>query len=158
MSPEVVIRPAREQDLDQLVGLCQLHAEFEQSSYDTTHKRAKLGLHLFQPNPPLHCLVAEQGDSLLGYATCMRQFSTWDAEFYLYLDCIFLTEASRGMGLGEQLMEGIKAIGRRLECSHIQWQTPDFNTRAMKFYERLGATSKSKERFFLQLSALPHDA
>ncbi len=34
-------------------------------------------------------------------------------------------------------------------CEGIQWQTPIFNTRAMKFYERLGATANDKRRFYL---------
>ena len=40
---------------------------------------------------------------------------------------------------------------QKLECVLIQWQTPDFNKRAMKFYNRIGAKSKNKERFFLTI-------
>jgi hypothetical protein len=41
--------------------------------------------------------------------------------------------------------------GGKLKCNHIQWQTPDFNKRAIKFYERIGGISKSKERYFLKV-------
>ena len=60
-----------------------------------------------------------------------------------------MTEKARGFGTGEKLIDEIKAEARKLECDHIQWQTPDFNIRAIKFYDRIGATSKSKERYFL---------
>lgn len=39
----------------------------------------------------------------------------------------------------------------RLNCKTIQWQTPAFNKRAMKFYERLGAYGKDKVRYFLDV-------
>ena len=38
-----------------------------------------------------------------------------------------------------------------MRCSHIQWQTPEFNKRAIKFYDRIGAQSKSKMRYFLDV-------
>ncbi|MFT5917067.1 MAG: hypothetical protein ACI81T_003581, partial [Bacteroidia bacterium] len=49
------------------------------------------------------------------------------------------------------LIRRIQSEAKKLNCSLIQWQTPDFNTRAMKFYKRIGASSKSKERFFLEV-------
>ena len=67
------------------------------------------------------------------------------------MDCLFMTEKARGLGLGEELVSRIKLEGSKLGCNHIQWQTPDFNTRAMKFYYRIGAKSKSKERFYLDI-------
>ncbi len=81
----------------------------------------------------------------------MKQFSTWDAEHYIYMDCLFLNENWRGFSLGEKLVDIIKEEARKLGCSLIQWQTPDFNIRAIKFYNRIGATYKTKERFFLKL-------
>lgn len=47
--------------------------------------------------------------------------------------------------IGEDLMIAIKQEARRLNCFLIQWQTPDFNIRAMKFYDRIGAKCKAKE-------------
>jgi GNAT superfamily N-acetyltransferase len=106
---------------------------------------------LFSNNPSLFCLVVEKDNQLIGYATYMKQFSTWDANHYIYMDCLFMTEESRGFGIGEKLINRIMKEAQKLECVLIQWQTPDFNKRAMKFYNRIGATQKSKERFFLTI-------
>ncbi|MEM9819613.1 MAG: GNAT family N-acetyltransferase [Bacteroidota bacterium] len=141
----------QKKDLKQLVDLCARHAAFEQSTYDSDQKEEQLGKHLFSDLPRLFCLVVEKEHRLIGYATYMKQFSTWDADEYLYMDCLFLTKASRGCGTGEKLMEKIKEEGRKAGCSLIQWQTPNTNKRAMKFYERIGASRKSKERFFLNI-------
>lgn len=146
-----IIRFARESDLVDLVDLCALHAAYEQNYYSEANKAEGLHQHLFTTTPSLYCLVAEVDGNLIGYATYLKQFSTWDAEFYIYMDCLFMTEASRGLGIGEELVNRIKAEGAKMGCKHIQWQTPDFNERSMKFYYRIGATSKSKERFFLPI-------
>lgn len=144
------IRFAVKADLAALVRLCELHASFEKADYNSTDKEAQLSNYLFAEKPVLFCLVVEHRDTIIGYATYMRQFSTWDADFYIYMDCLFLTEKSRGLGLGEKIIDRIKQEGQKLQCNYIQWQTPDFNKRAMKFYNRIGAKSKTKERYFLR--------
>ena len=148
---EPIIRFIEQIDLEDLVRLCEQHAKFEKSDYDSTNKKAQLSRYLFTEQPTVFCLVVEFNNEVVGYATYMTQFSTWDAEYYIYMDCLFLTEETRGYGLGEKLIDCIKQEGRALNCNHIQWQTPDFNTRAMKFYDRIGARSKSKERYFLDI-------
>lgn len=82
----------------------------------------------------------------------MLQYSTWDAKYYTYLDCLFLLEEARGKGAGQQLMRSVKTESLKLNSGLIQWQTPDFNVDAIRFYRRLGAVSKSKERFFWEIN------
>ena len=145
------IRFAKKEDLNELVNLCEEHAQYEKVEYSSLNKKQLLEESIFSEIPSLFCLVVEVDKKLIGYATYMKQFSTWDAAYYIYMDCLFLKEGWRGFGLGEKLIEQIKIEGKGLECSLIQWQTPNFNTRAIKFYNRIGATSKTKERFFLTI-------
>ena len=149
---EVEIRFAQKDDIKSIVDLCKLHAEFEKSSYDPEGKDVKLSDALFRSEPHVYCLVALVNEKIVGYASYMKQFSTWDANQYIYMDCLFLRSEARGMGIGEKLVDRIKTEGLSFACNAIQWQTPNFNTRAMKFYSRIGAISKSKERFSLHIS------
>ncbi len=151
MSDKTIIRFAEKKDINDLVELCRLHAEYEQSEYSTEDKERLLSEQLFSELAPLHCIIAELNNEMVGYASYMKQFSTWDANFYIYMDCLFLKESSRGHGIGADLVDRIKIEARKMGCNLIQWQTPDFNIRAMKFYKRIGAFSKTKERFFLEL-------
>lgn len=80
--------------------------------------------------------------------TFMKQFSTWDAAFYLYLNCLYFEPKARGLGLGKQVMEYIWVFAKAENCFQVQWQTPDFNENAIGFYKKVGAISKNKERFF----------
>ncbi len=145
------IRFAEKKDLPEIVELCRLHALYEKSDYDIKGKEEALAKYIFDESPALYCMVAEHEGKLIGYVTYMKQFSTWDACHYMYLDCLFMRESARGFGIGEQLMNHVKAAAAESDCQLIQWQTPDFNTRAIKFYKRIGAISKSKERFFWEV-------
>ena len=145
------IRYAKKKDLPQVIELCKAHAEFEQTDYENTNKVALLSKFLFTENPSLKCLVVEQENELIGYSTFMKQFSTWDANFYIYLDCLYLKEHTRGKGLGKMIMEHIKEYGKSENCTVIQWQTPKFNKKAIEFYHKIGGKSKSKERFYLDV-------
>jgi GNAT superfamily N-acetyltransferase len=151
MIVEPKIRSVKKEDLDELINLCKLHAIFEASGYNTEAKKELLDRNLFSDNPSLSCLVVENANKLIGYVTYMKQFSTWDANYYIYMDCLFMTEESRGFGMGEKLIHKIKVEARKMDCSLIQWQTPVFNKRAMKFYKRIGAYGKRKERYFLEV-------
>jgi len=142
------IRFAEEKDLTSIIELCKAHAQYERSSFKEENKKELLSKHILNPDSNIKCLIAESDTEIIGYATFFKQFSTWDVGYYIYVDCLFLKDSARGKGTGKQIMELIRAFSKEEGCSVIQWQTPDFNTRAIKFYSQLGAERKSKERFF----------
>lgn len=138
-------------DLPQVITLCALHAAYEQLPYEYSGQEERLLAALAGPKPKLYCLVACYEQEVLGYATYMKQYATWEAGEYIYMDCLFVQEKARCRGIGADLIERIKAEATALGCLLIQWQTPPFNQRAINFYHRIGACSKTKERFFLPL-------
>ncbi|MBP2618463.1 GNAT family N-acetyltransferase [Chryseobacterium jejuense] len=142
------IRFAEEKDLNSIVNLCKAHAQYEKSYFNEENKKELLSKYIPDPDSYINCLVAESGTEIIGYATFFKQFSTWDAAYYMYVDCLFLKENARGNGIGKQIMEAIRTASKEEGCTIIQWQTPDFNTKAIKFYSKLGAERKNKERFF----------
>lgn len=151
MTIKANLRFAKPEDMNQIVDLCELHANFERAAYTKKGKAERLLKALFLDNPKLYCLVVEDKNKLIAYATFTKQYATWDAAFYLYLDCLFVIEKYRGLGIGELLINKIKKESNTYGCDLIQWQTPSFNKSAIKFYKKIGAVSKSKERFFLNV-------
>jgi len=107
---------------------------------------------LFGAAPPLICWVVERCGDLLGYATATREFSTWQACYYLHMDCLYLKPDARNLGLGERLAARLAGDAVGLQCKGMQWQTPADNLRAARFYRRIGAQSKDKLRFYLSAS------
>lgn len=144
------IREAEERDLAKLIELCQKHAAYEQAAFHPNGKAELLAKALFSETPKLFCFIIESRDEMAGYFTYTFDFSTWDAQLFLYLDCLYLEPEFRGMGIGEKVIEKLKLIAQEQNCVNIQWQTPIFNERAIKFYKRMGAVGKEKVRFFIQ--------
>lgn len=147
-SNPVIFRRAEEKDLPELLHLMKAHADFEQLDFTYDHQEDRLKEKIFHASEPLHCIVVESQGRLIGYATCIRQYATWDADYYLYLDCLYFEASFRGKGLGSTMMQHIKDLAKSLDCRLVQWHTPPFNTPAIEFYHKQGAVSKSKERFF----------
>lgn len=143
------IRNAEPRDIDEIIELCAEHAEFERANFSPIEKTEKLAKFLFAENPPVFCLVVEGENGLLGYTTFMPEFSTWDAGYYVYMDCLFLRPQARNFGIGEQLIKEIAKFAKLRKIKQLQWHTPIFNERAIKFYHRIGANSKEKMRFYL---------
>jgi len=144
-----LIRDCQPADVNTLVDLCQKHAEYERAVFNPVGKEEKLKNALFGEQPKLFCLVVEINEKIIGFASYTFDFSTWDASTFMYMDCLYLEEDARGFGIGEALIEKLRQIAKGKNCINIQWQTPDFNERAIKFYRRIGATGKDKVRFFL---------
>jgi len=148
---EYSIRNCERSDLPKLVVLCQKHAEFEKADYSPEGKEEKLREALFSEKPKLYCLVVVTKETIIGYVSYTFDFSTWDAAPFIYMDCLFLEEKARSFGIGEILIDKLKQIGTEKNCINIQWQTPQFNERAIKFYNRIGGKAKDKVRFTLNL-------
>jgi ribosomal protein S18 acetylase RimI-like enzyme len=88
---------------------------------------------------------------IVGYCSYTFDFSTWDARYFLHLDCLFIEEGFRGMSIGEKLITQVIFIAKQRKCVNVQWQTPIFNEGAIRFYKRIGATGKEKQRFTFDL-------
>ena len=145
------IRDAAPDDIDQLIDLCRLHAEYENANYTSVGKKKKLGSLIFSDETPLFCCIAHKFGRILGYATASKEISTWDADYFLHMDCLFVLEEARGIGIGTKLIERIRSYAIDSLCTHIQWQTPAQNTSSIEFYKRKGTVQKEKIRFFLEL-------
>jgi len=148
---EYTIRNCEQADLPKLIILCKKHAEFEKADYDPEGKEEGLKEELFSKNPKLFCLVVATDDNIVGYVSYNFSYSTWSAGDFIYMDCLFLEESARNFGIGEVLINKLKEIGKSKNCVNMQWRTPQFNERAIKFYNRIGAKGKDKICFFLDL-------
>jgi GNAT superfamily N-acetyltransferase len=152
MPPAYTIRKAVPSDIPQVIELCIAHAAYEQYPY--THQGQAINLQQALLEQKVYCLIVEIGGKLVGYATYMPHFSTWEAQSFMYLDCLFLQPEARNQGIGEEMIKWVMIEAAQLNCWWMEWQTPDFNERAIQFYTRLGAKPRTKERFTLQLNTI----
>lgn len=145
------IRPVELSDLDSLVELCREHARYERTTYDPRGKQEQLAEALFAFAPPLSAWVAKTETGIIGYATMTIEFSTWSCNSYAHMDCLYVRDGARGLGVGAKLLEQVLAHARGAGLLQAQWQTPSWNTDAARFYSRAGATPAAKLRFSVDL-------
>lgn len=148
---EHIIRKCEKDDLPSLVELCLKHSDYEQAIYNPTGKQELLAKAIFSDRQKLFCYVIESNGKIGGYFSYTFDFSTWDARTFLYLDCLYLEAEFRGFRIGEMVFHKLKVIAKQNDCVNIQWQTPVFNDRAIKFYNRIGGIGKDKTRFFIDI-------
>jgi GNAT superfamily N-acetyltransferase len=141
------IRTAAMGDLSELIELCAAHAAFERASFSSIGLQERLSAALFDQAPRAIVFVVDFNHKLVGYASCSKEFSTWAGAEFLHMDCLFVSEGFRGQGLGRKLVEAVLDEARKQRASEVQWQTPDWNKNAIKFYSSIGAKHSMKARF-----------
>jgi ribosomal protein S18 acetylase RimI-like enzyme len=64
------------------------------------------------------------------------------------VDELFVEEASRGRGIGRQLLETARHALQQEGCAALQLQVADDNSRAQKFYSSFGFRPKQGYRLW----------
>jgi GNAT superfamily N-acetyltransferase len=91
----------------------------------------------FDPAEPVHCLVAVDGNSVVGLVHYLFHRSTTRATDVCYLQDLFTAESSRGHGIGRRLIEEVMGVARQAGSSRVYWQTKVDNHAARGLYDRV---------------------
>jgi len=140
MSTPHLLRPAREADLPAIVGLITELAVFEKLEHLVVVTPESLKPHLFGPKPAAECVVGEVGGTVVAFALFFQNFSTFLGKPGLYLEDLYVQPAHRGTGLGKALLRHLGALAVQRGCGRFEWSVLDWNERAIRFYEGMGAT------------------
>ena len=109
-------------------------------------------------------LVALDGAEIAGLAPYSLLYPAPQQGGQLFMKDLFVRQAWRGQGLGEQLMRRLAAYAVEKNCVRFDWTTESGNQGAMAFYERLGAQAVTEKVYYrlsgaeLQALAEPHSA
>lgn len=147
----VPIREAAASDSACLLDLISEHVAYERAESVLTHNDLE-GILRRSPER-VYILVAEDQGTLVGYAALTVDYSLWQAAHYAHLDCLFVREAMRGRGIGSALFTRVCEWTRQCGMKRLEWQTPDWNHDAVRFYERHGGVASEKVRFHRSVSA-----
>ena len=139
----VVIRKAESRDVPRMLALVRELATFEKGPEAVTVTEEHMREAGFGPRPVWVGWVAEAEGLVQGMAVCYERYSTWRGRC-LYLEDIVVTEAARGRRIGERLFKACASYALQQGHHHMLWQVLDWNTEAMRFYVRLGATFDPK--------------
>jgi GNAT superfamily N-acetyltransferase len=90
---------------------------------------------------PMHALVAERSDTLLGLVHFLYHRSTIQVPLTCYLQDLYTVEAARGQGIARALIQAVYERARSAGSPRVYWQTHETNTVAMRLYDRVAEKS-----------------
>ena len=80
-------------------------------------------------------IVAEVDHTIVGMALYYNTYSTWKGRM-LYLEDFVVSQAYRRHGIGQRLFDAVLSKAKEKGCKLIKWQVLDWNSPAVKFYEK----------------------
>ena len=90
--------------------------------------------------PGLYAFVIDAAEGgLAGMAIWMLNYSTWEGQYGVYLEDLFVRQQYRGQGYGRALMEQLARTCVQHNYTRFQWWVLDWNRPAIEVYRRLGA-------------------
>lgn len=138
------IRPVSRQDYAQWLPLWLGYNAFYGRAGVTSLPDAIIAMtwaRFFDPDEPVHALVADRGGQLLGLAHYLFHRSTITIEPSCYLQDLFTRESARGQGVGRGLIEGVYDQARIAGSHRVYWQTHETNRTAMQLYDQVAEKS-----------------
>jgi len=133
------IRPIEARDVEVLYDLICALGDNQQERQFVTTTPARLAKTGFGDHPMWAGFIAETDGEPVGYATYTNDFHIWSGAPRMTIDDIFVRPDCRGSGLGERLMRAVFAIAKE-RGAYVNWTVQPENSRAIDFYQRLGAT------------------
>lgn len=144
------IRAAGIADCAAVLAFVREHAAFEQA--EATITDAELTRLLALRHPPVRVFVATMAGRVIAYAAMTTDYALWRGRRWAHLDCLFVSPEARGLGVGASLLRHVLQVTKSLRIDRLEWQTPNWNARAIAFYRREGAMCLPKMRFSIPLN------
>jgi len=135
----LVIRPARQDDLDAMVALLQMLFAIEED-FVPDPDRQRQGLIRFLDGCGKHrgILVAETEGQVVAMATIQILISTAEGGAVGLVEDVVVREDCRGAGIGRRLMTAVADWAGDRRLTRLQLLADRTNFAALDFYDRMG--------------------
>ena len=91
----------------------------------------------FDASEPVHCIVAEREDKLVGICHYIFHRSTARLAPVCYLQDLFTAPDYRGHGIGRALIEGVYERAKDAGSTRVYWLTHSTNTPGRTLYDKV---------------------
>lgn len=132
------IRAAKQNDCPRLLELIHELAVYEKAPDEVTVTLEEFIDAGFGDNSVWKAFVAEEDQTIIGFALYYTRYSTWKG-CRLYLEDFIVTENHRGKGIGKALFETVLKEARDKNFNGMVWQVLDWNEPALNFYNKYQA-------------------
>ena len=139
----MIIRKGIRADIPQAFELIKELAEYEKAPQEVTNTIEMMYEDGFGDRPVFDFLVAEKGNVIVGLALYYFRYSTWKGKC-IYLEDLVVKQEFRRYGIGKMLFDALIKEAQNEGVNGIQWQVLDWNTPAIRFYEKLNSNFDSE--------------
>ena len=91
----------------------------------------------FSESEPVHALVAQDEDRIVGIAHYLFHRSTTRLHDVCYLQDLFTSQQYRGRGVGRLLIQAVYAAASAAKSSRVYWTTQTTNEAGRALYEKI---------------------
>ena len=140
MAQQFTVRPVRRTDYERWLPLWDGYNAFYERSGPTAlpaEITAATWSRFFDPSEPVHALVAEESDELIGLTHYLFHRSTTRLRHTCYLQDLFTVERARGRGVGRRRVEAVYQAARAAGSARVYWQTHVTNETARVLYDKI---------------------
>ncbi|MAU63768.1 MAG: GNAT family N-acetyltransferase [Flavobacteriaceae bacterium] len=134
----VEIRPAKENEMNDVLSLIKELAIFEKEPNAVTLTSKDLIAHAFSSPPLFICYVAIFKSVIVGMFLGYPRYSTWKGPT-MHLEDLIVTKKMRNKGIGRALFSSFINFSYSKGVKRVEWAVLKWNTAAIKFYESNGA-------------------
>lgn len=136
---EYTVRQATKEDMPGVLALIKQLAEYEKEPDAVIISVQDLEENGFGKNQIFNCYIAEAEGKIRGISLFYFRFSTWKGKT-VHLEDIVIEKAYRGYGMGTTLFKKTLEFAAKHKVKRIEWVVLDWNTPAVNFYKKAGAT------------------
>lgn len=133
-----VMEKVNEDNFGEFVDLIVALAEFEHLSPPNGDSIARLREHALGTKPFFEAYLVRTEGRAVAYLILIQTYSSFLAKPTLYIEDIFVLEDYRKQGIGKDLFAFCARKAQAMGCGRMEWQALDWNTNAIRFYERMG--------------------
>lgn len=148
MADKISIRPAQIADAEKLNTALKRLSEAIGDDHGASVD--DLTRHGFGPSPAFYALLAERETTgaIVGVIVYSPVFSTVRASAGLYVSDLWVSDETRGSGLGKRLLAAVlKAMPEHWTIGFLKLAVYDDNEAARAFYDRLGFSHDPREQY-----------
>jgi GNAT superfamily N-acetyltransferase len=138
--PDFTVRAIERSDRARWAPLWRAYLDFYRAPWSDEVANATFA-RIFDPLEPVHALVAERDDALIGFTHYLFQRSTWLLSPQCYLQDLYVGEAARTGGVGRALIAGVVEASKQAGAVRVFWNTHETNAVARRLYDKVAERS-----------------
>lgn len=138
------IRQATPADANAIYDMIFELAVYEKAPEEVVTSPDEIRETLFGAGSKTEALMCEVEGKTVGYAVFFTSYSTWLGRNGIYMEDLYVSPESRGIGAGKALLKHIAQLAVQRKCGRLEWSVLDWNQPAIDFYLSIGAAPQNE--------------